>query len=245
MTDATLAPAAAGYLAQLEAALAAVDPATRDEILAGVREELVGRDAAAVTARIRELGDPEFIAAEARAAAGAGAASTSAGVPDAADAQPLPQASVAASGPEAHTQSPREPAWFSVIAGLLVMIGGVIVPVVGAVAGYVMMWFSSAWTRRQKIVATAIPIVYLGVLIAGITVGSTLRQQGVSTSDRAGSGGFYAPASEDFTESAAQNPLLPASYDLIASGITVGVLVLLGVGIWLLVVARRNWATRA
>lgn len=242
MTDATLAPAAAGYLAQLEAALAAVDAATRDEILAGVREELVGLDAAAVAARIRELGDPEFIAAEARAAARFGA--VSAGVPDAAEAPLVPQAAAAASGPEMHTQARREPAWFSVIAGLLVMIGGVIVPVVGAIAGYVMMWFSSAWTRRQKIVATAIPVVYVVVLFIGAMLASSLGQQAGAADEGSGSGGFSAPVSEDFAESAAQNPLLPASYDLIASGITFGVLVQLGVGIWLLVVARRNWDSR-
>ena len=228
MADATLAPAAANYLAQLEAALAAVDGTTRDEILAGVGEELVGLDAADAATRIRELGDPEFIAAEARGAAPA-------------------QVLAAASITEMRPQSRREPAWFSVVAGLLVMIGGVIVPVVGAVAGYVMVWFSTAWTRRQKIVATAIPLVYIVVLIVGALLASSPGPQAVAANEGSRSGNFSAPASSDFTEQAthsAQNPLLPASYDLIWSGILLLAVVQLGVGIWLLVIARRNWVVR-
>lgn len=221
MTDATLAPAAANYLAQLEAALAAVDAATRDEILAGVREELVGLDAETVGTRIRELGDPEFIAAEARAAAGAGVASTR--VSDAADAPPappVPHAAAVASGVRG-----REPVWFSVLAALFVAIGGVVIPLVGALLGYVLMWLSTAWTRRQKLIATLAPLCL--IVIAGVVL-AILR----ITSSSSGDG-------------AVANPLKPAQYDLIASGMTLALLVQLGVGIWLLVLARRSWAARS
>jgi hypothetical protein len=208
MTDATLAPAAANYLAELEAALAAVDGATRDEILAGVREELVGLDAETVGTRIRELGDPEFIAAEARAAASASVASTR--VPDAADAPPAPHAAAVASGVRG-----REPVWFSVLAALFVAIGGVVIPFVGALLGYVLMWLSTAWTRRQKLIATLAPLCL--ILIAGVVI-AILR----ITSSSSGDG-------------AVANPLMPAQYDLIASGMTLALLVL----------ARRSWAARA
>lgn len=56
-----------GYLAELDAALAEVPGGVRAEIVAGVREELAGLDAVTAAVRIQELGDPAFIAAEARA----------------------------------------------------------------------------------------------------------------------------------------------------------------------------------
>ncbi|GAB3036546.1 hypothetical protein GCM10027052_13640 [Parafrigoribacterium mesophilum] len=57
------------YLAQLDAALAAVSDDVRRDIVAGVAEELRGLSAPDAAARIEALGDPAFIAAEARAEA--------------------------------------------------------------------------------------------------------------------------------------------------------------------------------
>ena len=61
MTDAS-----SRYLKELSAALAGTPRETRDEIIAGVREELEGLGEEDAAARIRELGDPAVIAAGAR-----------------------------------------------------------------------------------------------------------------------------------------------------------------------------------
>ena len=55
------------YLRDLERAVRDLPKPLADDIVSGVREELRGLDAAAAAERIAELGDPEFIAASARA----------------------------------------------------------------------------------------------------------------------------------------------------------------------------------
>lgn len=128
------------YLSQLDDALAGTTDEVRQEILAGVREQLIGVDAATAAARIEELGDPAFIAAEARA-----------------------EAPAASEGPTP-TSARR---WYTVVAGLLVAFGGIAVPVVGWVVGLVMVWLSPAWHRWEKWCATlATP----AVLAAGLVV---------------------------------------------------------------------------
>ena len=59
------------YLDQLEATLSGVREDVRHDIVAGIAEELRGLSAADAAARIEALGDPAFIAAEARAEAAA------------------------------------------------------------------------------------------------------------------------------------------------------------------------------
>jgi uncharacterized membrane protein len=54
------------YLAELDRALSGVPAEVRQGIVSGVAEELEGLDAAAAESRIKTLGDPAFIAAEAR-----------------------------------------------------------------------------------------------------------------------------------------------------------------------------------
>jgi uncharacterized membrane protein len=204
MTDATLAPAARDYLDRLDAALAGIDASTRADILSGVREVLIGRDAEAVAARIRELGDPDFIAAEARA------------VPVAAEASP--------------DGTPRarrpEPAGLAIVAAVLVMIGGALVPILGAVVGYVLVWISTVWTTRQKLIATLAPIAAVAVFV--------LVRLAIATAW---------PDPSDLA--AASNPLLPAPFDLMWSAVVLVAAVPFFVGIWLLVLARRSWAVRA
>lgn len=56
------------YLAELESALYDAPAGLRAEIVAGVREELEGLTSDEAIERMRELGDPAFIAAEALAA---------------------------------------------------------------------------------------------------------------------------------------------------------------------------------
>ncbi len=202
MTDARSAQAAHAYLTLLEAALDGVDATTRNEIVAGVREELDGLDAATTAERIRALGDPEFIAAEARGA-------------------------LTVEGHSVSALGKREPSWFAVVAGLLVMIGGFVIPALGAVAGYVMMWFSTAWTRRQKVIATAAPAVAIVVLLGTIALLQVLWPMPAGTP---GNG---------------PNPLVPAPYDVVTSTMLLLAIVQIGVGIWLLVAARRGRMRRA
>ena len=115
------------YLAELDSALVGTTDEVRREILTGVREQLIGVDAATAAHRIDELGDPAFIAAEARAEAPA-----------------MVQVS---------TLSPR---WYTILAGLLVAFGGIIVPIAGWIVGLGLVWASRSWLRWEKWVATLV-----------------------------------------------------------------------------------------
>lgn len=127
-----------GYLAELDSALADVPAAVRSEMVAGVREELSGLDAETAARRIQELGDPAFIAAEARAESGP------------------------ASPPER-----LEAGWFPVVAAIVVAVGGAVIPVAGWIVGIGMVWASRTWFRWEKWVATlAAPVT--GVLLSGL-----------------------------------------------------------------------------
>ena len=116
------------YLAELENALVGVSAEVRAEIVAGVREELNGLDATSAAARIEILGDPEFIAAEARAESGAVTSSTG---------STSTRGDSAAS--VARATEPAEPRWFSVLASLLVAFGGIVIPVIGWIALIVLL----------------------------------------------------------------------------------------------------------
>ncbi|MEX1078760.1 MAG: hypothetical protein WED09_06590 [Homoserinimonas sp.] len=129
------------YLAELDNALASVPAEVRDEIVAGTREELDGLDSVAAAARIESLGDPEFIAAEARAEAGRGP--SIAGVAEAS----------------------AEPRWYPVLGALLVAFGGVFIPVIGWIAGLALMWTSKTWRLRDKWIATLTPFVAVGLVV--------------------------------------------------------------------------------
>ena len=135
-------PLVDAYLAQLERELDGLPDAVVRDILDGVREELAGLDADQAEVIIEQLGDPAFIAAEARAAA-----------------EPL-------------SLSPqREPRGYVFLTAMIVALGGVIIPVVGWVVGVVMMWLSTSWRTWEKWVATLTPLLvliagYVATLIA-------------------------------------------------------------------------------
>ncbi len=133
------------YLSELETALGSVPSDVRHDILAGVREELDGLDATAAAARIEALGDPEFIAAEARAEASA---------PD--DSNQRAERTKVGSA---------EPRWYPVLASLLVAFGGILIPVIGWVVGMGMVWMSKTWKLRDKWIATLTPFVAVGVSV--------------------------------------------------------------------------------
>lgn len=196
------------YLNELDAALTGVADDVRSEIVAGVREELQGMDAAAAALRIEELGDPQFIAAEARAGGPATA--------------PAPVAAAAV--------APAEPTWYPVLASLLIMFGGLIVPAIGYIAGFVMMWTSRSWRLMEKWVATLTPVA--AVLAIALVVTITRMQPTEDT--RVGAGDFQAPQIEHF---------MPTSFDILWSAVPLVIGVQVVVGAWLLWRAKRRWAT--
>lgn len=122
------------YLTQLERALVGLPVEVREEIVAGIREELDGLDAAAAAARIETLGDPAFIAAEA-----------------------LTEADVPA-------LAPSEPRWFPVVAALLVAVGGIVIPFVGWLVGIAMVWMSKSWRSSEKWIATLTPFAAIAAM---------------------------------------------------------------------------------
>lgn len=130
------------YLSELEAALAAIPGAVPGEvareIVDGIAEELAGLDAAAALSRIEQLGDPAFIAAEARA-------------------ESRPDAVAAPRSPAALAGDPR---WYTVLASLLVAFGGIVLPLLGWVFGIAMVWASKTWRSWEKWAGTlAAPLV--------------------------------------------------------------------------------------
>lgn len=204
------------YLAQLEKALSGVPVGVREEIVAGVAEELSGLDAATAAARIEALGDPEFIAAEARAEA-ASSVETRSPV-----GSTLPGSPSSLDGSTGAFQ--REPGWYPVLSALLVAFGGIVIPLVGWVVGLAMVWFSKTWTRAEKTIATlTVPLVILAIALIAF-LGRWF-----------GSGG----------EAGSPNPLFPAAYDFTFSGILLIGLVNVVVGIWLLWRAKRAWSAAA
>ena len=114
---------------------------------------------------------------------------------------------------------------FAITAALFVMLGGLVVPFVGWVAGMVMLWRSRAWTTKQKVWATGGPILASAAVLLVLAL---LTANGKSTD--AGVGG---------------SPVIPVVYDL---GSTAVVLLLIGypaAGAWLLWLALRTVGRRA
>jgi len=189
------------YLADLRAALTGLPDDVSDGIISAVREELAGLSDTDASKRIRELGDPHFIAAEARD-------------------QEVPSLSA--------LQQISEPApWFDIIAALLVMVGGVVIPIIGAVAGVVMVWSSKSWTRTAKWITTLVPLALIALTAVAVTALSSYGAQSAA-----------GPSQE------ARNPLLPVGFDFVTIGILVVLLAQLGLGIWLLFRLRRTRTPR-
>ena len=63
-----------------------------------------------------------------------------------------------------------------VLAVLLLLIGGVVIPVLGWLVGLVLLWASSAWTTERKLLGTLvlpgglIPAAMLGLMAARVTL---------------------------------------------------------------------------
>ena len=192
------------YLSELDRLLAPASPAVREELLAGIREELNGLDAATAVARMRELGDPARIAAEALADTPVDSAGT-----------------------------PRDSVWYSLVAVVLMAIGGWIVPIVGGIVGLIMLWASAGWTLRHKIVGTLATLASPAAVALLVLPYSAEGSVVVGADD--GMGG----------DTDGVNPLIPASPDwanlpLFAVVVFVALLVFwLGGMLWLLGVSGR------
>lgn len=197
MTEAQPTPQVVrSYLAQLEAALVGVPESVSRDIRAGVEEELTGLDAAAAAARIEELGDPAFIAAEAGAEAG------------------TPSMIVA-------TPTTGDSRGYTIIAAVLVALGGILVPVLGWIVGIAMVWMSRTWTVSEKWIATLTGPA--SVLLAGGLAATVSLSQNQTVYVEAGT---------------PQDPVLPTIFDIWWSSALFLILVNMVVGIWLLWRAR-------
>ena len=55
--------------------------------------------------------------------------------------------------------------------GLAIAVGSYLVPVLGWVAGVIMMWLSPVWTRTQKLIVTLAPVAAAVIAALGTLVG--------------------------------------------------------------------------
>jgi hypothetical protein len=128
------------YLLEVRNALEGVEPGIRDEIIEGLREELVNGDPHLARARIQQMGSPADIAADA-----------------------LSQQERYSNAP-----APVESPAYSAIALVAIAFGGLIFPILGALIGYAMVWASRAWNSREKKIAlgaAAAPVVLGGIAV--------------------------------------------------------------------------------
>lgn len=214
------------YLQRLDAALGPVPYVTAREIRAGVEEELLALDAAAADERMRELGDPADIAA----AASGSLRETPSWAADGATAPPWQAA------PPARASGTASPVYV-VLTTLAIGVGLWVVPVVGWIAGIVLLWSSVVWRRWEKILATAVPVGALGLLVVVTMLTPRIDAQATSVVVSGSGGEFHAPRVEEY---GAANPFLPSGFDLFWSG-ALGIAALcFASGVWLLVVAFRR-----
>jgi uncharacterized membrane protein len=190
MIEAMTKDPARKFLIEVEEALHDLDPDLRQDLLSGLAEELRGLAPDAARERIEQMGPPSLIAAEAR---------------------------IQVEGQLSNQETNRkvEPAWYSTVGALFITVGGIVLPVVGAIIGYAMLWISRDWTRRDKKIATW--TVALATTVSAVVVAVVL-----------------ANASSDPLDA----PLIPRWFDAVSNGMIFVQLVNVIVGIRLL--ARRN-----
>ena len=138
----THSDAARLYLRELETALAAAPAELRAEIVDDVSARLQGLDDTATAERIAQLGDPRAIAADATAEADA----------EAADSAPRPAPSLT----------------YPTITAVVLAVGWFVVPVIGWIAGLVMVAYGSGWSTTERWRAI---LWSAGAAVAGFVVG--------------------------------------------------------------------------
>lgn len=113
--------------------------------------------------------------------------------------------------------------WYTILTAVLVAVGGIIVPLVGWVVGVALLWNSTVWTRRDKVVGTL-----LWPLLAAVIVGVAAAVGSMPTSG------------QPYTLDEPVNPLVPVlgsyvHWAVLASAAMVPIVVLA----YLLVRAKR------
>jgi hypothetical protein len=111
---------------------------------------------------------------------------------------------------------------FAIVAALTLSFGGIVVPLVGWFVGAVLVIMSPLWKTWEKVVAIVVPFVVGGLSILLLSTMVT-----VST--------WESSSSSSGAELPANNPLVPAWYDMIWVGVMgIGILLIPLSGLWLL-----------
>ena len=126
------------YLGRLEAELADLPPARREELIDEIEDHIADAEAsygreptqAELLTLLDRLGDPAEIAAEAR---------------ERLDVAPPPP------------PQPRKRDWLEVVALVMLLPGSLFLPLLGWIIAIVLVWMSDVWDRRDKWVATLLP----------------------------------------------------------------------------------------
>jgi hypothetical protein len=134
------------YRARLRAASVGLPPQVRDELLDDVEAHLAELRATspsreATLAALERLGPPEQVAATATVELGS-APPRPVGEPDVWTPPPVP--------------TRRSIGALDVTAVVLLLVGGLVLPVIGWVIGAVLLWASATWNRREKLLGTLV-----------------------------------------------------------------------------------------
>ena len=211
MTETTAVALREDFLTRLDGAMRGLPHGIATDIRGGIVEELQGLDAEATAVRIAQLGDPDAIVREAQAELPA--------------VSPLAVPTTApAPSPSAPGPAPTSTRGFAIAAALTLSFGGIVVPIVGWFVGAVLVSLSALWKTGEKVVAIVVPFVAGGLSILVISTMVTISAW-ESSGSSSGTG----------TPPPADNPLLPAWYDMIWGGLTgIGILLIPLSGLWLL-----------
>lgn len=161
-------PLVQDYLARLDRAAVGLPPEIRAELVADLSAHLdaaVGPTSTDADVRnaLQELGAPEDVAAAAYDGLEVGAPPPPPGPPSAAQAvAPTPGGPVWPMPPP----SPWGPVEIIAVIGLTA--GTFLVPVLGPLVGLVMAWVSDRWSRKEKVIATALTVAPVFVLVIGL-----------------------------------------------------------------------------
>lgn len=150
MSSAHPHPLVDDYLRRLDGAAEGLPTGRRAELVTEIGEhirEALGASGAGDEATVRtvldRLGAPEEIVAAAAADA----------APDGGPAQRL----VAPAEAQPRASPARGLGGLEIAAIVTLVVGAVVVPVANVVAGLVLAWLSTVWTRAEKLIATAVP----------------------------------------------------------------------------------------
>lgn len=123
--------------------------------------------------------------------------------------------------PEQRTSSALERTPYVLLVSFAVAVGGLVIPALGWIAGIVLMWLSPVWSKVQKLLTNLAPLLAIPVVLILQTF---MSGSGLTTDP--GSGGT--------------NPLVPATYDLVWSGVLIATIPVFVSGVILLIVGMRR-----